>query len=144
MKPLDPKSLPLSGTQLIEASAGTGKTYTIALLYLRLLLEKGLDVSEILVVTFTKAATEELRGRIRLRIREAVDVLDGRTSGDPLLNDLLDQAGRTTFNRQRLLDGLTLLDEAAIYTIHSFCQQMLQDHAFESGALFEVLQCNTS
>ncbi|MCI5122772.1 MAG: hypothetical protein D3908_16605, partial [Candidatus Electrothrix sp. AUS4] len=78
MLPLHPLTLNLHGQILIEASAGTGKTYTIALLFLRLLLERGLSVDEILVVTFTKAATEELRGRIRQRIRDALDVLEGQ------------------------------------------------------------------
>ncbi len=82
MLPLNPLTLPLQGQILIEASAGTGKTYTIGLLSLRLLLERGLSVDQILVVTFTRAATEELRGRIRLRIREALDVLTGRSPGE--------------------------------------------------------------
>jgi len=77
-EPLDPLSLPLQGERLIEASAGTGKTYTIAALYLRLLLGLGgnaafsrpLSVEELLVVTFTEAATAELRGRIRSNIHE--------------------------------------------------------------------------
>ena len=85
MHPLNPLTLNLHGQILIEASAGTGKTYTIALLFLRLLLEKGLSVDEILVVTFTKAATEELRGRVRQRIRDALDVLEGQVPNDPLL-----------------------------------------------------------
>ena len=89
MHPLNPLTLNLHGQILIEASAGTGKTYTIALLFLRLLLEKGLSVDEILVVTFTKAATEELRGRIRQRIRDALDVLEGQGPNDPLLQELL-------------------------------------------------------
>ncbi|MCI5150768.1 MAG: hypothetical protein D3916_15525, partial [Candidatus Electrothrix sp. MAN1_4] len=92
MHPLHPLTLTLHGQILIEASAGTGKTYTIALLFLRLLLERGLSVDEILVVTFTKADTEELRGRIRQRIRDALDVLEGRGPDDPLLLELLDTA----------------------------------------------------
>ena len=71
MQPLDPLAVPLEGVRLLEASAGTGKTWTIAALYLRLLLERGLEVPEILVVTFTQAATEELRERIRGRVRES-------------------------------------------------------------------------
>jgi ATP-dependent exoDNAse (exonuclease V) beta subunit len=75
---LDPLRLPLQGERLIEASAGTGKTFTIAALYLRLLLGLGgnaafprpLSVEELLVVTFTEAATAELRGRIRTNIHE--------------------------------------------------------------------------
>jgi exodeoxyribonuclease V beta subunit len=72
MKRLDPLALPLSGTKLIEASAGTGKTYTITTLFLRLLLERGLSVDRILVVTFTNAAAAELRQRIRRRLRETL------------------------------------------------------------------------
>ena len=63
MKIFEPINTPLTGTNLIEASAGTGKTYTIAGLFLRLILEKQLTVNQILVVTFTKAATEELKER---------------------------------------------------------------------------------
>ena len=73
MRQLDQTTLSLEGTHLIEASAGTGKTHTIASLYLRLLLERELNVNQILVVTFTNAATAELRGRIRGRLREAAD-----------------------------------------------------------------------
>ncbi len=141
MQPLNPLTLNLQGQILIEASAGTGKTYTIALLFLRLLLEKGLSVDEILVVTFTRAATEELRDRIRQRIREALDVLEGQETDDPLLRDLLDRAIEIiALDKAAILlgDALTRMDEAAIYTIHGFCQRMLQDHAFESGAPFEM------
>ena len=68
IEPLDPISIPLQGINLIEASAGTGKTYTITTLFIRLILEKNLLVNRILVVTFTEAATEELRDRIRRRL----------------------------------------------------------------------------
>ncbi|MDU9049629.1 MAG: UvrD-helicase domain-containing protein [Candidatus Electrothrix sp. Rat3] len=141
MHPLNPLTLTLHGQILIEASAGTGKTYTIALLFLRLLLEKGLSVDEILVVTFTKAATEELRGRIRQRIRDALDVLEGQGPDDPLLQELLNNAREEIAEeRAKILlgDSLTRMDEAAIYTIHGFCQRMLQEHAFESGAPFAM------
>ncbi|MCI5220256.1 MAG: exodeoxyribonuclease V subunit beta, partial [Candidatus Electrothrix sp. LOE2] len=141
MHPLDPLTLNLHGQILIEASAGTGKTYTIALLFLRLLLEKGLSVDEILVVTFTKAATEELRGRIRQRIRQALDVLEGQETGDENLCKLLTQVKQYLQNdRVKILlgDALTRMDEAAVYTIHGFCQRMLQDHAFESGSPFAM------
>ena len=77
MQALDPLTCPLTGRQLIEASAGTGKTYTIAILFLRLLIESRLQVDQILVVTFTDAATEELRDRIRSRVREALEHLRG-------------------------------------------------------------------
>ncbi|XOF33594.1 MAG: exodeoxyribonuclease V subunit beta [Candidatus Electrothrix sp. YB6] len=141
MHPLNPLTLNLHGQILIEASAGTGKTYTIALLFLRLLLEKGLSVDEILVVTFTRAATEELRGRIRQRIRDALDVLEGQGPDDPLLRELLDRSVEAVGpDRAAVLlgDALTRMDEAAIYTIHGFCRLMLQEHAFESGAPFAM------
>lgn len=136
MQPLDPLTLPLHGTRLIEASAGTGKTYTLALLFLRLLLERGLAVDQILVVTFTRAATGELRDRIRARLRQALDHLEQRAQADPLLAALLDPLPPDVC-RQRLADTLVRMDEAAIYTIHGFCQRILQEHAFESGAPFD-------
>ena len=70
MKSFDILNSPLSGTNLIEASAGTGKTYTIEGLFVRLILEKRLLVDQILVVTFTNAATEELKDRIRSKLLE--------------------------------------------------------------------------
>ncbi len=132
---------PLAERNLLEASAGTGKTFTIAALYLRLLLETELTVDRILVVTFTEAATEELRDRIRQRIREAFDCLCGEDVDDPFLKELL---GRITSTEQReqartkLREALICFDEAAIYTIHGFCQRILQDKAFEAGALFDT------
>ena len=83
---LDVFSCPLDGVRLVEASAGTGKTWNICGLYLRLLLERELPVESLLVVTFTKAATAELSGRIRERIVETLQVLDGGMSGpDPFV-----------------------------------------------------------
>ncbi|MEO8161449.1 MAG: UvrD-helicase domain-containing protein, partial [Arenimonas sp.] len=74
--PRDPwLDLPLHGVQLIEASAGTGKTYTLATLVTRLVVEQGLRVGEILAVTFTEAATQELRKRIRLRLQLTLALL---------------------------------------------------------------------
>ncbi len=141
MQPLDPLTVPLHGRQLIEASAGTGKTYTIVLLYLRLLLEEAVPVDRILVLTFTRAATEELRARIRSRIREGLGLLrrrTGRTQADPFLLEVLSRAGGSDRCEQLLADAMLRLDEAAIYTIHGFCQRMLQDHAFESAVAYEL------
>ncbi len=139
MQTFDPLAFPLAGQQLIEASAGTGKTYSIALLYLRLILERRLDVDAILVVTFTISATEELRGRIRTRLREALDVLEDRSvHDDQALTRLLAGTPDRREAATLLTDALTRMDEAAIYTIHGFCQRMLQDHAFESGSPFEA------
>lgn len=142
MQPLRPLDLPLDGLALIEASAGTGKTYTISTLYLRLLLERGLEVDRILVVTFTQAATEELRDRIRRRVVQALEWLAGdpaeRRDRDPVLADLLLALPDREAARISLADALTRMDEAAIHTIHGFCQRTLQDNAFESGAAFEL------
>ncbi len=144
---LEPMTLPLSGERLIEASAGTGKTFTIGLLYLRLLLGIGphntaysrpLTVAEILVVTFTEAATAELRERIRQNIHQ-LRIACVRNSGDndnklaPLLNEIADRQHAAVV----LLAAERQMDEAAIFTIHSFCQRMLNLNAFESGMLFE-------
>ena len=76
MKILEPWNLPLGGTKLIEASAGTGKTFTLTTLYLRLIVEANLLPSQILVVTYTQAATAELRERVRGRLREAIEIAD--------------------------------------------------------------------
>ncbi|MBO2902988.1 exodeoxyribonuclease V subunit beta [Aeromonas dhakensis] len=154
--PLNTLRFPLHGERLIEASAGTGKTYTIAGLYLRLLLghgplieegadagqasthERPLSVTEILVVTFTEAATAELRGRIRGRIHEARLAFMRGESKDALLAQLLAEVEDHELAARRLLAAERQMDEAAVFTIHGFCQRMLKQNAFESGALFET------
>ena len=145
---LDPQTtlaMPLDGVRLIEASAGTGKTYTIGNLYLRQVLA-GHRVGEILVVTFTNAATEELRGRIRARLYQALQRLQSAEPGkDPFLEQLREGlAGED--RRQAAIDHLRLavrsMDEAAIFTIHGFCQRALTEHAFHSGQPFEVALIN--
>lgn len=142
---LDPLRLPLTGERLIEASAGTGKTFTIAALYLRLLLGLGgtaafprpLTVEELLVVTFTEAATEELRGRIRSNIHELRIACLRKSTDNPLYASLLDEIADTEQAAQWLLLAERQMDEAAVFTIHGFCQRMLSLNAFESGMLFE-------
>ncbi len=93
MTPLNTFDFPLAGPALIEASAGTGKTYTIVNLYLRLLLGHGcspLTVDKILVVTFTKAATAELKERIRKRLHSAyLDFYQGK-SEDEFVQSLIE------------------------------------------------------
>jgi exodeoxyribonuclease V beta subunit len=137
---------PLYGSRLIEASAGTGKTYTISALYLRLILRHGADAAfrlpllppQILVVTFTEAATRELRERIRARLVEAAQVFSGETAGDTLLLQLRDDfpAPQWPACAQRLELAAQWMDEAAVSTIHGWCQRMLREHAFDSGSLF--------
>jgi len=137
MKPLELFGIPLEGTHLIEASAGTGKTYTIASLYIRLLLEKSLHVREILVVTYTVPATDELKTRIREKIRAALGAFESGRSDDPFLAELLSRHSRHDHAIQALEFALRRFDEAAIFTIHGFCRRVLSEMAFESRSLFE-------
>ncbi|MEJ2766611.1 exodeoxyribonuclease V subunit beta [Photobacterium sp. MCCC 1A19761] len=143
---LEPMTFPLHGNRLIEASAGTGKTFTIASLYLRLLLGHGdpdsrfpreLPVDQILVVTFTEAATAELRDRIRRRIHDARLAFNRGQSNDPVIAPLLDEIPDHKAAAAILLQAERQMDEAAIFTIHGFCQRMLTQNAFESGSLFD-------
>lgn len=129
---------PLAGRNLIEASAGTGKTFTITGIYLRLVLELKFRVEQILVVTFTEAATEELRDRIRRRLREAQDAFVAGASADPFLAGLLAKGGDSGEAVRLLTDALRSFDEAAIHTIHGFCQRVLQENPFESGSLYDT------
>lgn len=145
---LDALTFPLHGNRLIEASAGTGKTYMIAALYLRLVLGHGgrngvarpLTPPEILVVTFTNAATEELRDRIRSRLTEAAAFFRGRGGGDDFLQALRGayEEGRWPAGARQLEQAAQWMDESAIYTIHAWCQRMLRQHAFDSGSLFDL------
>ncbi|QQX82221.1 exodeoxyribonuclease V subunit beta [Shewanella sp. KX20019] len=142
-EPLDTLTLPFGGSRLIEASAGTGKTYTIAGLYVRLLLghsiAQALTCEQILVVTFTNAATGELRDRIRKKIQLAYRCFIGLSVDDELITQLYKATPEAdkAIARKRLDLALKSLDEAAIYTIHGFCQRILADMAFESSLLFE-------
>jgi exodeoxyribonuclease V beta subunit len=137
-KVFDPLGTPLEGANLVEASAGTGKTYTITGLFLRLLLEKNLTVHQILVVTFTEAATQELKDRIRSKIREAVDALSTGKSGDSFLEMLARQQASADKALRVLQEALRAFDEASIFTIHGFCRRLLYENAFESGSLFDT------
>ena len=139
-RPLDVFECPLEGITLIEASAGTGKTWNICGLVLRLLLERRLEVQELLVVTFTNAATAELRDRIRARIAETVQHLQGRgtPSADGFVTHLLASQRRRTGAtddemRTRLERALQTFDEASIFTIHGFCQRALADTPFSAA-----------
>lgn len=134
-------NIPLSGVNLLEASAGTGKTYNIEGLFLRFVIENGLSVGEILVATYTVAATEELRERIRKRLRDAADAFSLGKSGDSLLQALLKKFPNLRDRlmlQERLKAALRDYDEASIFTIHGFCQRMLQENAFESRSLFDT------
>jgi exodeoxyribonuclease V beta subunit len=134
----DPLKTPLEGTNLIEAGAGTGKTYAITGLFLRLLLEKNLAVHQILVVTFTEAATQELKDRIRGKIRDGVAAFSTGKSKDSFLDKLLREHASPEKAAADLREALRTFDEAAIFTIHGFCRRMLHENAFESGSLFDT------
>ena len=139
---------PLRGSRLIEASAGTGKTFTISALYLRLVLGHGGDLGfgrellppDILVVTFTDAATQELRDRIRARLVQAAQAFRGELDdADPILQGLLEDTDPAEYaaSARKLDIAGQWMDQAAVSTIHSWCQRMLREHAFDSGSLFE-------
>ncbi|MGD8667673.1 MAG: exodeoxyribonuclease V subunit beta [Desulfobacterales bacterium] len=138
MKPLDLINTPLEGINLIEASAGTGKTYTIEGLFLRLILEKQLQVDQILVVTFTKAATEELKDRIRTKLFQAEKAFTNGESSDTLLNASLERMPNSRQAIALIRDALVNFDRAPIFTIHGFCARILFEHAFETSNLFDT------
>lgn len=138
-KPLDIHALDLAGTRLIEASAGTGKTWSITGIWLRHVLGIGcapLPVENILVVTFTNAAVAELRARLRARLREALEVLDGQRD-DAFLAQLLAHCDPAPA-RVCLRLALSSMDNAAVYTIHGFCKRVLAQYAFEARIDFDL------
>ncbi len=133
--------LPLDGTVLIEASAGTGKTYTLVRLMARHILWHGHGVEQVLAVTFTNAAAAELKQRLRAFLQQVAAELEtfkasGRfpPGGDceflfdrqPVQTDMLLMV-------QRLIAALANLDRAAVFTIHGFCQRLLQRFALQTG-----------
>jgi len=148
---VDPLAFELQGSHLIEASAGTGKTWTIAALYARLVLGHGGQPArlpgQILVLTFTDAAAQELRGRIRERLSQASAGFGGGADGADragTLDDPFLRALRADYPRDRwpacarILDlAAQSMDEAAISTIHAWCARVLREHAFDSASLFD-------
>ena len=136
-KEFDLLNSPLGGMNLIEASAGTGKTFTITGIFIRLLIETGLTVDQILVVTFTEAATNELKERIRNKLRETKEALSIKSSNDPLLVNLI--KNNPSENAIKKINvAIRDFDEAAIFTIHGFCNKILREQAFESKGLFDT------
>lgn len=145
---------PLQGSQLIEASAGTGKTFSLALLYVRLVLEHGSTLAaaepkeararlmpkDILVVTFTEAAAEELRERVRARLVEAAGCFQAAqpAQADTPLQRLMQDIPETSWSScaAELQLAAEAMDEASIYTIHGWCNRMLTQYAFETKGLF--------
>lgn len=135
MRAFDPLSVPLEGLQLLEASAGTGKTHALADLHLRLLIERRLGIEHVLVLTFTNAAAAELRDRLRRRLTDALaSVREGTAECDVVL-DAAFRAGRLAPTDAVLLlrTALADYDRAPIGTLHSFCRRVLDEHAVECG-----------
>ncbi|WP_081180676.1 exodeoxyribonuclease V subunit beta [Colwellia sp. PAMC 21821] len=142
MKNLNANTIALQGKHLIEASAGTGKTHNITRIFLRLLLERELPIEQILVMTFTKDATEEIRGRIDDFIRESLHSWDSLIVSDDYFTTLsANLAIKNIGSREvkaRLSQALLYIDEAAIFTIHGFCKRVLNQYAFASGISFNA------
>ena len=144
MKNLDSNICDLNGVSLIEASAGTGKTYNIQNLFARKIIEEGMDVAEILVVTFTEAATKELRDRLRKILTEVLTehelyLKTKKWSGNERIKGLLAPIKEKLADHiilRRIKNAIRNFDNASIFTIHGFCQRTLQENAFESGILF--------
>ena len=141
---------PLDARSLVEASAGTGKTYALAGLFARAVIAGRLQVPQVLAVTYTVAATQELHERVRLRLQRAAQLAAGWREGDPaeqsgddaetallrrLLHEALHDATRESLSalRLRLQRAVRDLDLAAITTIHGFCQRLLAEHALLAG-----------
>jgi exodeoxyribonuclease V beta subunit len=131
-------AVPLEGRQVIEASAGTGKTRAITGLVLRLVMEKGVPVDAILVVTYTIAATEELRARIRTLLLTALGALRDGECGDEMVAALVARVPDRSEAERRVRQALADFDLAGILTIHGFCRRALVESAFESGMPFET------
>lgn len=130
--------VPLTGLNLVEASAGTGKTHTLTGLYLRLLLESSLSPEQILVVTYTKAATAELKDRIRRRLLQTREAFTGQSSNDVLVEHLLQTCPDPGRVIKQLNLAIAAFDQAAIHTIHGFCQRVLTEHALETAQTFDA------
>ena len=152
MEKLNPLTMPLNGLHVIEASAGTGKTWTLAALYVRLVLghgrngatdDAGLYPPQILVMTFTDAATSELRGRVRERLAQAAryfkDSEAGASEADDFLRNLRAEFAPDQWDAcaHRLDLSAQWMDDAAIFTIHGWSSRMLKTHAFDSASLFQ-------
>lgn len=139
-KPLNVFEAPLTGISLVEASAGTGKTYNITSLYVRAILERDLEPSQLLVMTYTEAATAELKSRLRSRLRESLEAI---SSNDPKNDEFLKQLIQQNYPEaaKKLKSAIDLFDESAVFTIHGFCNRLLGEYSlhFDVPPNFELL-----
>lgn len=131
----DVLNVELQGSKLIEASAGTGKTYSIAILALRLIIEKKIPIEKILMVTFTNAAVAELESRIRKFVRLAYKFASGKDIDEPTIKEVV---GKCTEEKKVLLRmAVQSLDSLSVMTIHSFCQKTIDEFTFETNQSYE-------
>jgi exodeoxyribonuclease V beta subunit len=138
----DPQKAKLQDTNLIEASAGTGKTYSLALMTLRLVITGAAPIDQILMVTYTNAAVAELEIRVRSFIRKALVVARQETGEiEPDIRNLVESQIESE-NREKVItvlsDAELMLDQTSIMTIHGFCQRSLMEYAFETRQLFKA------
>jgi len=145
------QTVTLQGKNAIEASAGTGKTYSIAVLVLRLLLENRVDengdtleplaIEEILMVTFTKVAVAELSERVRIFVKSALIYIKTEELEEETIKNIVNSA-KNKIGKDKVLfllkKAVAFLDEIAVFTIHGFCQRTLGEFAFETGQIFEA------
>ncbi len=134
MNSFDVKTIALSGKNLIEASAGTGKTYSVSIMALRMILEMDISVSQILMVTFTEAAAAEMAERFRKFIRIAYEKSKGTRIADEMIDSLVQNCEA---HRSKLRKAYLQIDDINVFTIHGFCNKTLREYAFEAGRLFE-------
>jgi len=135
MNKFDIKTTNLDGTSMLEASAGTGKTYSVAIMVLRLILEKEIPLEKILMVTFTNAAVAELETRIRLFVRLGYKYACGEGISDKNISEIV---GNITQEKKELLrKALHSLDNLSVMTIHGFCQKTIGEFTFETDQPFD-------
>lgn len=132
-KIFDPIKIPISGINLIEASAGTGKTHSISNLFARLIVKENIDIEKILVVTFTKDATAELKIRIRTNLLNILDTINKENSqAEEFIKNLintLDTKQKKKNAIEKIQVTLNNFDNANIFTIHSFCLKILTNYS---------------
>lgn len=141
----NPLNAPLSGSNLIEANAGTGKTYNITAIFTRMVTELQYPVESILVVTYTNAAVSDLKAKIYQRLSDVLcamtALLSGKTfdSPDPFPKDYAELRKDVLTNDIKLLkSALRDFDQSSVFTIHSFCQRMLKESAFSGKVAFDI------
>lgn len=134
----DVLNVALEGTNLIEAAAGTGKTYSIATMVLRWILETDNKIDSILAVTFTKYATAELKDRILNFLEKAFLCIENGDCKDGIIKKVCDAVADKNAAAAKLKAAINDFDTAPIFTIHGFCQKIIREHAFELGIGFDM------